>query len=232
MDTFSPDNQPQKTLLFQDANGVLKVTAYFHHVDKSNNVDFNRYILLSGNGNGQTRAWITLAPSTWSEPIAPGEYRCTQVVAQSASGEENTTTPEERPELTDLSFRYEYSGGEHERTGGPQLLGLVSQALVTLTTPERTTDELRRYYSVLTDALAESDTGVERAQETVRVEIPELATFTEELARRRRTDAWIAAMNVLVAIVGWLLMSQSVDIQDVEIAPQVDITIEQDESAL
>jgi hypothetical protein len=230
MDTFSPDNEPQKTMLLHEPNGVLQVTAYFHHVDERNNIDFNRYILLDGNGQGQTQALITLTPTTHSVPIAPGENRCTQVDTQSASGEERTITPEERPELADLSFRYEYSSGEHEKTGGPQLLGFVNQALVTLTAPERTTDELRRFYSVLTDALAESYIGVEQAQETVRVEIPELAAFTEELARKRNTDAWIAFIKMLVAILGWLLIRQSVGIQDVDIAPHVQITMEQDES--
>jgi hypothetical protein len=117
MDTFSPENEPQKTMLFHDPNGVLQVTAYFHHVDERNNIDFDRYILLGGNGQGLTHALITLTPTTWSQPIAPGEYRCTQVDTQSASGEERTITPEERPELADLSFRYEYSSGEHEKTG-------------------------------------------------------------------------------------------------------------------
>ena len=228
MDTFSPVNQPQKAMLFQDPNGVLGVTAYFDHVDESNNVDPGRYILLSGDGEGQSQALITLTPSTWSEPIAPGEYRCRKVVAQSASGEESTITPEERPELSELSFRYEYSKGEHAKTGGPQLLGFVNQALVTLTAPERTTDELRRYHEILNNTL-ESITNIEDAQATVRVEIPELAALTEELAEKRNTDAWIAFIKMLIAIIGWLLVSQNIEIQDVNVAPHVDITIEQDD---
>jgi len=227
MDTFSPNNQPQRRMLFQDANGVLEVTSHFHHVDISNDVEFDRYILLSGSGEGQPQPLITLVPSTWSQPIAPGEYRCTKVVALSASGEESTTTPEERPDLADLSFRYEYSSGEHAETGGPTLLGFVNQAIITLTAPERTTHELKRYLASLNQAL-DSGSSVEEAQATVRVEVPELAALTEEMAKRRNTDAWIAAMKVLVAIVGWFLMSQSVDIQDVNIAPHVDITIQQD----
>src|SRR5215204_2043118 len=215
MDTFSPTNPPEKTMLFQDANGVLKVSAYFHHVDKSDEIDFSRYILLGGNGQGQLQALVTLTPSTWSQPIASGEYRCTRIEAQSATGEENAITPEERPELADLSFRYEYSKAEHAKTGGPRLLGFVNQALVTLTAPERTTDDLQRYYSVLANALLESNTGVEEAQETVRVEIPELAAYTEELAKKRNTDAWIAFIKMLLAIIGWLLVSQNVEIQDV-----------------
>lgn len=228
MDTFSPDNPPHSTTLFHDPNGVLEVTAYFHRVDESGDVDFGRYILLSGNGQGQPHALITLTPSTWSTPIAPGEYRCTQVDAQSASGEENTVPLEELPELAGLSFRYEYSTGEQARTGGPQLLGFVNQALVTLTAPERTTDELRRYYAVLSAAL-EDDKDVEASQATVRVEIPELAALTEELAKKRNTDAWIAFMKMLLAIIGWLLVSQNVEIQDVYIVPQIDLTFEQDQ---
>lgn len=230
MDTFSPDNPPHRTTLLHDPNGVLEVTAYFHRVDGSGNVDFGRYILLSGNSQGQPEALITLTPSTWSTPIAPGEYRCTKLDAQSASGEENTVTLEERPELADLSFRYEYSSGKQARTGGPQLLGFVNQALVTLTAPERTTEELRSYYSVLAGVL-QSDEDVEASQATLRVEMPELAVFTEELAKKRNIDAWIAFIQMLVAIVGWLLVSQNVQIGDVEVAPRIDITIESNDSA-
>jgi hypothetical protein len=117
MDTFSRHNPPRRQLKFQDPDGVLQVWAYFHHVDNNNDVDYNKYIILSGDGKGQTEALIDLTPSTWSEPVAAGEYHCTQVEALSVSGEQNISTKEERPKLGELSFRYEYPTGMYADIG-------------------------------------------------------------------------------------------------------------------
>ncbi len=117
MNTFSRHNPPRRQLMFKDPNGVLQVWAYFHHVDNDHKLDYNKYIILSGNGKGHKEALIHLTPSTWSEPVAAGEYRCTQVEALSVSGEQNTSTQEERPELAELGFRYEYPTGMYADTG-------------------------------------------------------------------------------------------------------------------
>ena len=118
VDTFSRHNPPRRQLTFQDPKGVLRVWAYFHHMDNDNNVDHHRYIILTGDGKGRREALIDLKPSTWSEPVAAGEYHCTRVEALSVSGEENTSTQEERPELVELSFRYEYPAGMYADAGG------------------------------------------------------------------------------------------------------------------
>ena len=124
MDTFSRHNPPRRRLMFQDPKGVLRVRAYFHHVDNDNNVDYNKYIVLGGDGKGHKEALIDLKPLTWSEPVAAGEYHCTQVEASSVSGEQSTSTQEERPELVELGFRYEYPTGMYADTEGHDSQGL------------------------------------------------------------------------------------------------------------
>lgn len=216
-------------MLFEDQNGVLEAWAYFHLVDDSDNVNYGHYIILSGDGEGQTKALIDLTRSTWSVPIVAGEYRCTQVEVLSVSGEHRTYTPEERPDLIELSFRYEYPRGRYANTGGPELVGFVSNAIATLTAPGRTPEELERLARILHEA-HQRNASVEEVQETVREETPQLANVTDLLPRTRsELYAFIALILTVIQMVLTTVSAQEINIQDVDIDVEqvIKVTTEQ-----
>ena len=206
-----------------DESGVSKVWAYFHHVGT------NSYVVLEGDGGGQTEAVVKLWPSTQSSYMAPGEYRCAKIEASDAAGNLSTYSPKTVPQLVDASFRYVHPGEGRGDREGPIFRRLVRDVFTSLTAPEVQQDEMKRYYAILRDTL-ESDTSVEETQARVQVEVPGLAPLTEEIARTRNVKVRIAFMQMILAIIGWLLISQNVDVHDVnvDIAPDIDVTIEQD----
>jgi hypothetical protein len=227
MDTFSPNNPPRIQLELRDRSGVSKVWAHFNHADTPSS-----YMVLGGDGSGQTEALVTLTLSTYSSYLAPGEYRCRQIEASDAAGYLSTFTPETHPELASRNFRYEYPGGESDDTEGPELVGFLRNAITRLTAPEVTLDELRRYAEILRATMA-SGAGVKEAQKSVRQELPELAALTEEIGRTRNTQLRIFLIKVVLTIIGWILVAQTVNIQDVNVDVDLDqlinVTVEQDD---
>ncbi len=115
-------------------------------------MDTTSYIVLSGDGDGQTEALVNLTPSTFSSYLAPGEYRCRQIEASDAAGNLSTFTPETHPELASRSFQYEYPGGERDDTEGPELVRFLRNAITQLTASEVSLGELRRYAEILRSA--------------------------------------------------------------------------------
>ena len=211
MDTFSPDYQPRMELELSDESGVSKVWAYFHHVGT------NSYVVLEGDGGGQTEAIVKLWPSTQSSYMAPGEYRCTKIEASDAAGNLSTFTPQSHPQLVNRSFRYEYPGGDADDTEGPELIGFVSQAINTLTAPGRTTDELERLAHILSVA-RQHNADVEEVRETVRDETPALSSLTDLLPRTRsELYAFIAIILTIVQILVNTATAEGINIQDVDI---------------
>jgi hypothetical protein len=189
-------------------------------------------MVLGGDGNGQTEALVTLALSTHSSYLAPGEYRCRKIEASDAAGNLSTFTPETHPDLACRNLRYEYPGGESDDTEGPELVGFLRNAIIRLTAPEVTLDELRRYAEILRATTA-SGTGVEEAQTTVRQELPELAALTEEIGKTRNIQLRMFLIKVVLTIIGWILVAQSVNIEDVnldvDLDQLIDVTVEQDD---
>jgi hypothetical protein len=210
-------------LELSDESGVSKVWAYFHHVGS------NSYIVLEGDGGGQIEAVVELHPSTYSSYMAPGEYRCTKIEASDAAGNLSTYSPKTEPQLVNASFQYVHPGTGSSDTEGPVFKRLVSDVFATLTSPEVSTNDLKQYQTVLIDTLR-SVRSVEETESIVRVEMPELASLTQEIATTRNVHIRIAFIKMILAIIGWLLVSQSVNINDVNLNlnPDVDLTIDQD----
>lgn len=227
MDTFSPDNKPHMRLELSDESGVSRVAAFFNHLDSDS------YIVLSGDGANSTEAVVDLTPSEHSGYLAPGEYCCRKIEASDAAGNLSTYTPQSHPQLVNTSFRYAYpAAAETNDTEGPVLRNVVANVFSTLTAPEIGSDDLKQYQSVLFDTLR-SVRSVEETQEIVKTEIPGLAALTEEIARTRNVNARIAFIQMVLAIIGWILVSQNVNVNisdvDLDISPEIDINVEQDD---
>jgi hypothetical protein len=195
MERFSNQNPPRIELELTDVSGVGEVSATFDHVGTDG------YIVLEGDGGGQTQALVELTPSTWSNPILPGKYQCTQITALDGAGNLSEYTPETHPHLVNRSFWYEYPGGDAADTEGPELIRFVNRAIDTLTAPERTTDELRRYAEIL-GATIEGDTSVQQAQAATRRELSgEIARLTDELVETRSAEERRFRVSVLLKII-------------------------------
>ena len=93
---------------------------------------------------------------------------------------------------------------------------------------ERTPEELQQFAAILR-GVVQGHTNIEDAQAAVQVEIPELAAFTRELVRTRNVQVRMAIINWTIIIIGWLLVAQNVHIYIENFAPDVDVTIEQDQ---
>jgi hypothetical protein len=216
MDRFSPHNPPRISLQLTDESGVGEVSATFDHVDRDG------YIVLAGDGGEQIEAVVELTLSTYSTPILPGRYQCTEITAVDGAGNVSEYTSETHSELVNRSFLYEYPGGDSDDVEGPELIRFVNQAIATLTAPERTTDELRRYAEILSTNI-ESDTGLEQAQAATKRELSdELARLTDELAktrdadeRRFRRNAVLRIIHIIITAIA--LTSGSVNVGDIDI---------------
>jgi hypothetical protein len=94
-----------------------------------------------------------------------------------------------------------------------------------------TPDELRRFASILQDVVR-GETNIEDAQAAVQIDLPDLAPLTRELARTRNVNLRIAFIQMLLTLIGWLIATQTVAIDevDVEFAPDINITYEQDQN--
>ncbi|MDQ3999969.1 MAG: SEC-C metal-binding domain-containing protein [Actinomycetota bacterium] len=105
----------------------------------------------------------------------------------------------------------------------------ANDALTLLQGPQRTKDELRRFANILR-GIIDGDTNVEEAQVTVRHEVPGLASLAEEIAKTRNAQFRMFLIKAILTIIGILLASQSVNIQDVDIDIHdvINITIEQE----
>jgi hypothetical protein len=196
-------------------------------------LDSDSYIVLSGDGAGNTEAVVDLTPSEYSGYLAPGEYRCRKIEASDAAGNLSTYTPQSHPQLVNTSFRYAYPAAtETGDTEGPVLRKVVASAFNSLTAPDVSNEELKQYQSVLFDTLR-SVRSVEETQAIVRTEMPELAALTEEIAKTRNVNARIAFIKMILAIIGWILVSQNVDIEisdvNLELSPEININMEQND---
>jgi len=217
VDTFSPNNSPRIQLILRDQSGVSKVEAFFYHVEDPEN-----YMVLTGDAGGQAVASVILTPSETSGFLAPGEYRCRRIKASDASGNLSMFTPETHPQLVSRSFKYEYPGGKNEDTEGPELVGFLRDAFTTLAAPEVSPDALIRYAEILRETIGSGGAGVEEAQTTVQHELPELAALTEEIGQTRNTQVRLFLLKVILTIIGWILVAQSVDINDVNVNIDID----------
>jgi len=105
----------------------------------------------------------------------------------------------------------------------------ANDALTLLQGPQRTKDELIRFANILR-GIIDGDTNVEEAQVTVRHEVPGLASLAEEIAKTRNAQFRMFLIKAILTIIGILLASQSVNIQDVDIDIHdvINITIEQE----
>jgi hypothetical protein len=105
----------------------------------------------------------------------------------------------------------------------------ANDALTLLQGPQRTKDELRRFANILR-GIIDGDTNVEEAQVTVRHEVPGLASLAEEIAKTRNAQFRMFLIKALLTVIGILLASQSVNVQDVDIDIHdvINITIEQE----
>lgn len=118
MDTFTPDTPISVTVKLRDESGVGDVTAVYDTEDGHN------YVVLRGNGNGQTDATVTLTLSgTSGGVIAPGVYSCSQLEAWDTKGNSQAYARQTHPALADRRFRYEYLGsGQPGDNEGPELI--------------------------------------------------------------------------------------------------------------
>lgn len=116
MRAFSPAKPIMVELGFRDRSGVGRVVAFFSHTDSEH------FLVLSGNGKGQTEAAVVLTPSESGPAIVPGEYRCRGIEAWDITGHSSVFTPETHPRLADERFRYEYPPGASDDTEGPELV--------------------------------------------------------------------------------------------------------------
>jgi len=105
----------------------------------------------------------------------------------------------------------------------------ANDALTLLQGPQRTKDELRRFANILR-GIIDGDTNVEEAQVTIRHEVPGLASLAEEIAKTRNAQFRMFLIKAILTVIGILLASQSVNVQDVgiDIHDIINITIEQE----
>lgn len=106
---------------------------------------------------------------------------------------------------------------------------LENDTLTFLQGPERTREELSRFAEIL-QTVVTGESTVEEAQDTVRVEIPELAPLTNELAKTRNANWQQFWIKVILTVISILFASQSANFEDVEINLEdaINITVEQE----
>ncbi len=89
---------------------------------------------------------------------------------------------------------------------------------------DHTVEELWQFASILRD-VAQGNTPIEDAQAEVQINLPDLAPLTRELGRTRNVQVRLAIIQWLLAIIGWVLVAQNVDISDVNLNIDTDVEV-------